>query len=152
MFSGGWHVFSGKLIVPWGNACVHSGNDHLPQETTNFLVKSYHSSRKMPISLEEQQVPQGKCTCFLGSNKFPGEDECIPWETRANPPRTCYSLWNKCNSLGNLLFPKKEVHFSQGTFCSLGNTCNPLGTYCSLWKMCIYFPERTCCFLAKKRK
>ncbi len=89
------------------------------------------SSRKMPISLEEQQVPQGKCTCFPGSNKFPGEDECVPWETRAIPPRTCYSL-------GNLLFPKKQVQFPRGTFFPLGNTCNPLGTCCSLWKICIF--------------
>jgi len=65
----------------------------------------------MSISLEEQQVPQGKCTCFQRSNKFPQEDECVPWETLAIPLGTCHSMGNKCNSLGNLLFHGKQVQF-----------------------------------------
>jgi hypothetical protein len=77
-------VFAGKLIVPQGKC-------PFPLRSNKFPRGNAHVSQGATSS-------PGKMNAFLGKHvQFPRE--------LVIPLGTCYSLRNKCNSLGELFFP-----------------------------------------------
>ncbi len=123
------HVFwetncsSRKCMCSLGKWPFAPRNNQFLREIIPFLKENVHfpwgatsSPGEMHMFPEEQQVPPGRWMRSLGNTcnspgnllfhgkqvQFPWE-LVIPWETSAIP-------------LGTYYFPKKQVHFPQGTF------------------------------------
>jgi hypothetical protein len=94
------------------------GNNKFPNENVGFSQEQ-QVQRGLHVFPKGKKVPRGKCTCFLGNNKFPGELHVFPKERIHLPRGTC------CSSREMGIFLEEWYYFPRKLVVSWGKWSFP---------------------------